>query len=240
MKRFKTYFTYLGRNKLFTLVNIGGLAISLMFVILIADMVSRQLTVDKNIKDADRIYLMADEETVSAHYQVGVRLQSRYPEIEDWTSIADFYTIPSVPQGNNENSFVSIKYCFAKKNFFDFFTELIVFEAANTLQERTVKSNFLIFQQSLKPIFGKLVYFKAKEDGWLAVIRQLLLYILIKSHGPGIFHPRDHVQISINTKLTAQNSAFLNHLQSFPEILRGNRIYFSLIAAGKKIADLAL
>ena len=44
MKRFKTYFTYLGRNKLFTLVNIGGLAISLMFVILIADMVSRQLT----------------------------------------------------------------------------------------------------------------------------------------------------------------------------------------------------
>lgn len=152
MKRFKTYFTYLGRNKLFTLVNIGGLAISLMFVILIADMVSRQLTVDKNIKDADRIYLMADEETVSAHYQVGVRLQSRYPEIEDWTSIADFYTIPSVPQGNNENSFVSIKYCFAKKNFFDFFSFKVL--KGNPSEILLSDNNIVLTRSAALRLFG--------------------------------------------------------------------------------------
>lgn len=38
MKGLKTYFTYLHRNKLFTLVNVAGLGISLMFVLLIANM----------------------------------------------------------------------------------------------------------------------------------------------------------------------------------------------------------
>ena len=33
MKGLKTYFTYLQRNKLFTLVNVAGLGISLMFVL---------------------------------------------------------------------------------------------------------------------------------------------------------------------------------------------------------------
>lgn len=37
MKGLKTYFTYLHRNKLFTLVNVVGLSISLMFVLLIAN-----------------------------------------------------------------------------------------------------------------------------------------------------------------------------------------------------------
>ena len=50
----KTYFTFLERNKLFTLVNVAGLSISLMFVLLIANMVTRQLTVDKDLPDADR------------------------------------------------------------------------------------------------------------------------------------------------------------------------------------------
>ena len=36
----KTYFTFLERNKLFTFVNVAGLSISLMFVLLIANMVS--------------------------------------------------------------------------------------------------------------------------------------------------------------------------------------------------------
>ena len=51
----KTYFTFLERNKLFTFVNVAGLSISLMFVLLIANMVTRQLTVDKDLPDTDRI-----------------------------------------------------------------------------------------------------------------------------------------------------------------------------------------
>lgn len=60
MKGLKTYFTFLQRNKLFTVVNVAGLSISLMFVLLIADMVTRQLSVDKNLKiPTVSVYLQA-------------------------------------------------------------------------------------------------------------------------------------------------------------------------------------
>ena len=36
-------------------MNVAGLSISLMFVLLISNMVTRQLTVDSNVPDADRI-----------------------------------------------------------------------------------------------------------------------------------------------------------------------------------------
>ena len=57
----KTYFTFLQRNKLFTFVNVIGLSISLMFLLLITHMVTRQLTVDKDMKDADRTYVLAND-----------------------------------------------------------------------------------------------------------------------------------------------------------------------------------
>ena len=43
---FRSFFNFLGRNKLYTAINIFGLSLSLMFVILIADYTVRQLTVD--------------------------------------------------------------------------------------------------------------------------------------------------------------------------------------------------
>ena len=63
----KTYLTFLNRNKLFTLVNVAGLSISLMFVLLISNMVTRQLTVDSNVPDADRISVFANERWAGAH-----------------------------------------------------------------------------------------------------------------------------------------------------------------------------
>jgi len=59
MKGLKTYLTFLHRNKLFTVVNVAGLSISLMFVLLIADMVTRQLSVDKNLIPTVSVYLQA-------------------------------------------------------------------------------------------------------------------------------------------------------------------------------------
>lgn len=59
----KTYFTFLQRNKLFTFVNVIGLSISLMFLLLITHMVTRQLTVDKDMKDADRTMKYGQEAT---------------------------------------------------------------------------------------------------------------------------------------------------------------------------------
>ena len=112
----KTYFTFLERNKLFTLVNVAGLSISLMFVLLIANMVTRQLTVDKDLPDADRISVMANEYWAGGHYNLGDRLQSRYPEIEDWCALS--ISNPYVQTGDKP---VQLLGASVKKNFFEFF-----------------------------------------------------------------------------------------------------------------------
>ena len=112
----KTYLTYLNRNKLFTFVNVAGLSISLMFVLLIGNMVTRQLTVDSNVPDADRISILANENWAGAHYNLGTHLQSRYPEIEDWTAVS---LVENSARVNNQN--VSIRAFIAKKNMLSFF-----------------------------------------------------------------------------------------------------------------------
>ena len=112
----KTYFTFLERNKLFTFVNVAGLSISLMFVLLIANMVTRQLTVDKDLPDADRIYVFANEHWAGGHYNLGDRLKSRYPEIEDWCAIK-----VSNPYVQPDDKPVQVLGASVKKNFFEFF-----------------------------------------------------------------------------------------------------------------------
>ena len=89
MKGLKTYFTFLNKNKMFTLVNMGGLSISLMFVLLIANMVSRQLSIDKEQPDASRIYAFGNEQYIGSHYLVGEILSTQYPEIEDWCAVSN-------------------------------------------------------------------------------------------------------------------------------------------------------
>ena len=51
---FRSFFNFLGRNKLYAAINIFGLSVSLMFVILIADYTLRQLTCDDYHAKADR------------------------------------------------------------------------------------------------------------------------------------------------------------------------------------------
>ncbi len=112
----KTYFTFLERNKLFTFVNVAGLSISLMFVLLIANMVTRQLTVDKDLPDANRISVFANEHWAGGHYNLGDRLQSRYPEIEDWCAMS-----AGDPFMLINDKTVQVWTGIVKKNFFEFF-----------------------------------------------------------------------------------------------------------------------
>ena len=115
---FKSYFTYLGRNRLFALVNVLGLSVSLMFVLLITDMVIRQLTVDKDIKNVERIYVLTSERFATSHYIVGRNLEGRYPAMEDWCIVSPAYLYART-DGSAEKK--TVMTYFAKDNFCDFF-----------------------------------------------------------------------------------------------------------------------
>lgn len=83
----RSFFVFLGRNKLYTAINIFGLSLSLMFVVLIANYTTRQLTVDNYHSKADRIRIISSEKYPGSGYYLQKYLLDRYPEIESTCAV---------------------------------------------------------------------------------------------------------------------------------------------------------
>jgi putative ABC transport system permease protein len=79
----KSFFRFLGKNRFYTLVNVFGLSVSLMFVILIAVYAMQEMSVDTFHAKGDRIYILGREDSPGAAWKLGSRLKARYPEIEE-------------------------------------------------------------------------------------------------------------------------------------------------------------
>jgi len=78
----KSYFRFLSRNKLYTLINVAGLVISLMFIILIGDYTWRQYSIDSWHKHADQISLIGYQDIFYMWPQAAEEIKSMCPEIE--------------------------------------------------------------------------------------------------------------------------------------------------------------
>ena len=83
----KTFLKFLSRNKLYTLVNVVGLSISLAFVIIIALYSQMEFGRDKWHKKANRIYVATtdmegERSWEGCHYYMQELLRSQFPEIE--------------------------------------------------------------------------------------------------------------------------------------------------------------
>ena len=78
----KSYFRFLSRNKLYTFINLAGLAVSLMFIILMGDYTWRQYSIDSWHKHADRIYLAGSEEDFFMWPQAAEEIKAMCPEVE--------------------------------------------------------------------------------------------------------------------------------------------------------------
>ena len=142
----KTYFTFLERNKLFTFVNVAGLSISLMFVLLIA--VTRQLTVEKDQRDADRIFVFTHGKFANAHYLIGEKLQNRYPEVEDWCSYTPGFTQYTLV----DEKPVNIKLLTTRKNFFEFFSYKLI--EGNPEQVLLSNTSIVLTRSCANMLFG--------------------------------------------------------------------------------------
>ena len=86
-KKMKTFLKFLSRNKLYTLVNVIGLSISLAFVIIIGLYSQMEFGRDRWHEKADRIYLVttdmeAENSFEGSHYYMQELLRSQFPEIE--------------------------------------------------------------------------------------------------------------------------------------------------------------
>ncbi len=118
----KSYLKFLSRNKLYTFINVVGLAISLMFVILLGDYAWRQYSIDRWHKNADRIYLMGDEELFFCWPQAAGEIQAMCPEVEQTCCVISQrgkvrYGQREVKDEADENGIIML----ADSTFFSFF-----------------------------------------------------------------------------------------------------------------------
>ena len=78
----KSFFRFLKTNPLYTIINVVGLSVSLMFVILIGDYTWRQLNMDRGYKNGDRIFLLGSQDNFFSWPDASEQLGHSYPEIE--------------------------------------------------------------------------------------------------------------------------------------------------------------
>ena len=78
----KSYFKFLSRNKAYTFINVAGLVVSLMFIILMGDYAWRQYSIDSWHKNADRIYLMGEENYFFLWPQAAEGIGTACPDVE--------------------------------------------------------------------------------------------------------------------------------------------------------------
>ena len=85
----KSFWNFLRKNKLYGAVNLVGLTVSMAFVLLLAVYVQRQLSTDSFQENADRIYVIANEESVDMGYWLDKHLKVQFPEIEKGCCVAN-------------------------------------------------------------------------------------------------------------------------------------------------------
>lgn len=117
----KTFLNFLKHNRLYTAINLVGLALSMAFILLLAVYVQKQLNTDSFQEKADRIILVANEFYASA-YHLQDYLIERYPEIESTTG---FLTENNIEIKLREETLYS-SVNFADSTFFDIFSFKVI------------------------------------------------------------------------------------------------------------------
>ncbi|MCD7938087.1 MAG: ABC transporter permease [Tannerellaceae bacterium] len=134
----KSFLKFLDRNKFYTFIDVFGFSISLTFVILIGVYTWQELSVDKEQPNADRIFILGNDENLQAAYGVGERLMDRYPEIESVMTFSNLLTTTGeleLPVSSGDRKTIAEIY-FGYKNFFEFFHfELVVGDKRNVLEQ---------------------------------------------------------------------------------------------------------
>lgn len=112
----KSYLKFLSRHRLFTIINIVGLCLSMAFLLLLGDLIYRQTTVENYQTRGERTFVVGNEIFMMSHFRIGQKLQDRFSEIEDWCSISGINVTFTI-KGQEAKT----KMLLTAPNFFDFF-----------------------------------------------------------------------------------------------------------------------
>ncbi len=124
----KLFLRFLRSNPLYAIINVVGLALSLMFVILLGDYTWRQLSIDRWHSGRDRIVALATGSSTISWPEVTRGLGARFPEIEQ-TCCINMHLARIKADGRQTGSSMGegeANVMLADSTFFDFFDFKIV------------------------------------------------------------------------------------------------------------------
>jgi len=135
---FTTAFRNLIKNKIFSVINITGLALGITACLLISVYVNYETGYDKNIDDVDNLYRVLYNrvsetgekvEFASASPTVGPAIAEHFPEIEEFARAYRIEGTLSI----NKKSFREDKMFWAEPNFLELFSYEMIYKSADTL-----------------------------------------------------------------------------------------------------------
>jgi len=163
---FKIAYRNLARNKVFSFINIFGLAIGLATCILMISYILSELGYDKQNADANRIYRIAykavkkvnpkDKSWASTSAPIAWGLKTDIPEVEQTTRLLKFPTLDKMllkyEHAGKLNSFYETNGYYVDSNFFQVFTyDFINGNAASALKE---PNSLVISEEIARKLFG--------------------------------------------------------------------------------------
>lgn len=148
----KSYFTFLGRNKAYTFINVSGLSAALTFVVLIGLYVWQSYGIDHQHAKAGRTVVMGFSKSdggngTGTHHVVQKHLRQRYPEIESTCGFC-----MSEQRLKKVGGYVRVKMLTTDDTFFNIFDFRLLQGDRNTCLKG--KDNAVITEQLARELFG--------------------------------------------------------------------------------------
>lgn len=163
----KSYFIFLKRNKAYAIIDVLGLALSMMFVVLIGAYTWQESHIDKQHSKADRMYYIGLEldgnKVLGSNWRVQPILREKFPEIESSTAICRHYRTLYYNDDEIQTSIYLVDSTFY--DIFDF--ELIVGDRNTVLDD---PNSAVITEAYARRVFGdenpigKSMQFQKDED----------------------------------------------------------------------------
>ena len=118
----KSYLRFLGRNKLYTAIEVVGLSIALAFVIILGAVLIDKSQVNDNIKDADEIYSMyVDTDWVGSTSGTFCNMDEILPTIPQVREWCQFYGALQLCLKTEKNDSLLVAPMYVTPNYFTFF-----------------------------------------------------------------------------------------------------------------------
>ena len=151
LRTIKTSFKRLIKNKLYSIINIGGLSLSFAVAILILLFVHNELNVDKYHTNLDNLYRLVDKDGnyTETGAKFGEYIKNKYPVVE---SFSRYIEVEGIIQFDDNKTIKIENFAFLDSSSLDMFTINII--KKNTNKILRTNQSILLSQNTARKIFG--------------------------------------------------------------------------------------